>query len=231
MRRLRLSDGAARQRHEPGQHIPAHRHLSPYATLLLEGGYCEAGESGRWNVEPGMLIVHARGESHADWFGSQATHLVDFAISEDIEPGVYRPDNVDELVGSIGSNGRPLELGPLEAVAGQADWPDLLAAEIRCDTRLSLGAWADRHGVRPETVSRGFLRAYGVSPAAYRTGVKVKAVVAALHEGGDSLAELAAEQGFADQPHMNRVVRGATGHTPTQLRKVKSVQDGVAAPD
>jgi AraC-like DNA-binding protein len=61
--------------------------------------------------------------------------------------------------------------------------------------------------------------------------VKVKAVVAALHEGGDSLAELAAEQGFADQPHMNRVVRDATGHTPTQLRKVKSVQDGVAAPD
>jgi AraC-like DNA-binding protein len=225
----RLNGGTmSRQRHPARWHIPAHRHLSPYATLLLEGGYCEAGESGRWNVEPGMLIVHARGESHADWFGGRTSQLVDFSVSEQVEPGVYRPDNVDNLIGRIGADDRPLELGPLEPVAGESDWPDLLAADIRRDARLSLGDWADRHGVRPETVSRGFLRAYGVSPAAYRMGVKVKAVVAALHGGGDSLAELAAEQGFADQPHMNRAVRDATGCTPTQLRQVKSVQDGAA---
>ncbi|HET8749605.1 MAG TPA: AraC family transcriptional regulator [Sphingomicrobium sp.] len=197
---------------------------------MLEGGYCEAGESGRWNVEPGMLIVHARGESHADWFGERATQLVDFDLSEEVEPGVYRPNNVDELIGYIGIGNRPLELGRLEPVTGEADWPDLLAADIRRDACLPLGEWADRHGVRPETVSRGFLRAYGVSPAAYRVGVKVKAVVAALHEGGDSLAELAAEHGFADQPHMTRAVRSATGRTPTQLRQVKSIQDGVIAP-
>jgi AraC-like DNA-binding protein len=230
MRRLRLSDCAGRQHYGPGQRIPAHRHLTPYATLLLEGGYCEAGESGRWNVEPGMLIVHARGESHADWFGSRTSQLVDFNFSEVVEPGVYRPANVDELIGRIGADDRQLAAGMLEAVAGEADWPDLLAADIRRDARLSLGDWADRHGVRPETVSRGFLRAYGVSPAAYRTGVKVKAVVAALHGGGESLAELAAEKGFADQPHMNRAVRDATGRTPMQLRQVKSVQDEAADP-
>ena len=121
----------------------------------------------------------------------------------------------------------PGGLPRLRPVRGEADWPDLLAADIRTDARLSLGDWAEQHGVRRETVSRGFLRAYGVTPAAYRLGVRVKAVVGALNEGG-SLADLAAEHGFSDQPHMNRAVRAATGRTPMQLRQVKSVQDRVA---
>ena len=213
----RLSSGALRQRHPPSQHIPAHRHLASYATLLLHGGYCEAGESGRWHVQPGMLVVHAPGESHADWFGDRPTQLLDFRAPDGVPAGVYWPRNVDELIG------HPFE--GLEPVQAESDWPDLLAADIRKDATLSLGQWAEEHGLRRETVSRGFQRAYGVSPGAYRLGVKVKTVVGGLQVRGRSLADLAAEHGFSDQSHMNRAIRAATGWTPAQIREVKSVQD------
>ena len=218
----------SRQRHPPNNHIPSHRHLAPYGTLLLEGGYCEAGETGRWHVQRGTLIVHARGEAHADWFGHLPTRLIDFSIPDEIPPGVYRPSDVDELACSIGSSEDRLRsaLAGLQIVLGESDWPDLLAADIRKNTRLSLGEWAEEYGVRRGTVSRGFFRAYGVSPAAYRLGVRVKAVIEGLHAGRARLAELAAEHGFSDQPHMNRAIRAATGLTPAQLRQVKSVQDG-----
>jgi AraC-like DNA-binding protein len=198
--------------------------MAAYGTLLLEGGYCEAGESGRWHVQPGMLIVHAAGESHTDWFGDRPTQLIDFSIPGEIPAGVYRPRDVDPLIGSL-RHEFPHSIENLEPVQGEADWPDMLAADIRIDAGLSLGDWAERHGVRRETVSRGFVRAYGVSPAAYRLGVRVKAVLGALREYGGSLADLAAEHGFSDQSHMNRAIRAATGRTPTQIRNVKSVQD------
>lgn len=216
----RLSPGASRQRHPPSQHIPAHRHLASYATFLLEGGYCEAGESGRWRVQPGMLVVHAPGESHADWFGGRPTQLIDLRILEGVPAGVYWPRDVDEL---IGKGWHSFE--GFEPVRPESDWPDLLAADIRSDSRLSLGDWAEEYGVRRETVSRGFLRAYGVSPAAYRLGVKIKSVVGALQDRDENLADLAAEHGFSDQSHMTRAIRAATGWTPAQIRDVKSVQD------
>ena len=198
--------------------------MAAYGTLLLDGGYCEAGESGRWHVQPGMLIVHAAGESHADWFGDHPTQLIDFRIPEEIPAGVYRPRDVEAIIGSL-RHEVPHSIENLEPIQGEADWPDMLAADIRTDAGLSLGDWAERHGVRRETLSRGFVRAYGVSPAAYRLGVRVKAVLGALREYGGSLADLAAEHGFSDQSHMNRAIRAATGRTPTQIRDVKSVQD------
>ena len=196
---------------------------------MLEGGYCEAGESGRWHVKPGMLIVHAPGESHTDWFADRPTQLIDFSIYGELPAGVYRPCDADALMSSLRSKeGLAHSIGSLEPIGGEADWPDLLATDIRSDARLSLGDWADRHGLRRETVSRGFLRAYGVSPAAYRLGVRVKAVVAALNGNGESFADLAAKHGFSDQSHMNRAIRAMTGRTPTEIRNIKFVQDRAA---
>jgi AraC-like DNA-binding protein len=227
VRRLTSWKAVSRQRHGPGAHIPAHRHLEPYATLVLDGGYCEAGESGRWNVEAGMLIVHARGESHADWFGSRPSRLIDFHLPADVAPGVFWAGALDAALGSIDCDEAAIAgaLSSLEPVAAEADWPDLLAADIRKDCRLSLTDWAARFGIRRETVSRGFLKAYGVSPAAYRAGVRVKSALGALHHDCGRLADVAVDHGFADQAHMSRAIRSATGRTPGQLREVKSVQD------
>lgn len=228
MRRLRLNGhGAARQRHPPFGRIGSHRHVAPYATLVLSGGYREAGESGRWTVEPGMVVVHAAGEAHADWFRDRTTELIDFEMRPRVAAGVYRCADADALAESIfdGDGNTAGVVGFFAPVLGETDWPDLLAAALRADSALSIGGWAADHGLRPESVSRGFAQAYGVSPARYRLGVRIKGAVNSLTGGSAPLAEVAIANGFADQPHMTRAVKTAIGSTPAQLRQVKSVQE------
>jgi AraC-like DNA-binding protein len=218
----------ARQSHAAFTRIGAHRHVEPYATLVLAGSYREAGESGRWQVEAGMVVVHAAGEAHADWFGDRPTDLIDFVVPASIATGVYRCADADSLARSV-LEGTPV-LGVIVPAAGEADWPDELASALRTDPAMSISGWAAEEGLQPETVSRGFLRAYGVTPAQYRLGVRIKGAIASLTRGAAPLAEVAYANGFADQPHMTRAVKAAIGTTPAELRRVNSVQDrGVAA--
>lgn len=227
MRGLRVSPGERRQHHSPFSRIPSHRHLEPYATLVLVGGYREAGESGRWNVEAGMVVVHAAGEAHADWFGPRSTQLIDFGLQGDLDPGVYRCTQADilaKLLRDRKRSGTPI-LSDLQPVSSEADWPDLLAAALRTNAALSIGAWASEHGLRAETVSRGFHQAYGVTAAQYRLGVRIKSAVGSLACGDGALADVAFRHGFADQPHMARALKAAFGSTPAELRRINSVQE------
>jgi AraC-like DNA-binding protein len=186
----------------------------------------EAGESGRWWVESGTVVVHAAGEAHADWFGDRTTELVDFDVPEGVAAGAYRCDDADELARAVLEDDVSAKLfAGLVPVSEETDWPDLLAAALRRDAALSIGAWASGHGLRRETVSRGFARAYGVTPVQYRLGVRISAAVRSLAVGDAPLAEVAFANGFADQPHMTRALRSAFGCTPTELRGVKSVQE------
>jgi AraC-like DNA-binding protein len=226
VRRVRLNgEAGVRQEHAPFARIGSHRHLRPYATLVLAGGYREAGESGRWKLGPGMVVVHAAGEAHADWFGDRPTELIDFDIPSSLAAGVYRCSDADALAKSVLGGGGWTESSTITAMPGETDWPDLLAAALRGDPALPIGGWAADHGLQRETVSRGFARAYGVSPARYRLGVRIKGAVASLTRGDLSLADIAFANGFADQPHMTRAVRAALGSTPAELRRVKSVQE------
>ncbi len=176
-----------------------------------------------------MVVVHAAGEAHADWFSDRRTELVDFALPLEIAPGVYRCGDADALARSVLERGGDLAFGTLAPVPGESDWPDLLAAALRGDPALAIGNWASKHRLQPETVSRGFSRAYGIGPARYRLGVRIKGAVTSLTIGAAPLAEIAVANGFADQPHMTRAVRSAIGKTPAELRRVNSVQDRVAA--
>jgi AraC-like DNA-binding protein len=224
---LRLSSAVGvRQSHAGFTRIGSHRHLTPYATLVLAGGYREAGESGRWRVQPGMVVVHAAGEAHADWFGDRATDLVDFAVPDDLAAGAYRCSDADALARSV-LDGRAgsAPFAALTPVCGEADWPDLLAAALRRNPALAIGGWARDHGLQAESVSRGFAQAYGVTPARYRLGIRIKGALAALTRCDAPLADIAFAQGFADQPHMTRAVKRAVGSTPGGLRRVKSVQE------
>lgn len=220
---------ARRQHFSAFGRIAPHRHLTPYATLVLRGSYHEAGESGRWRIEPGMLVVHAAGEAHADWFGGHPAELISFELHGRVAAGAYWVRDPDEISNSLLREDRApaWPLSSLRPVVGENDWPDLLAAELRRNSALPIGEWAAANGLRRETVSRGFARAYGVTPAAYRLGVRLKGAVDALNGGSQSLADVALQHGFADQSHMTRAFRAQIGCTPGQLR-VKSVQEGQA---
>ena len=77
-------------------------------------------------------------------------------------------------------------------------------------------------GVSPYRLSREFQALVGVPLTRYRNRLRVGRVLDRLEDGVDSLADLAAELGFADQAHLTRTVRAQVGHTPGELRRLLS---------
>lgn len=208
--------------------LPRHRHAAGYVAIVLAGSYIEAGDSGRWRAVPGTVIVHAAHEAHRDTFEARETMVLNLPMSAtrfDLNAGSI--DDIDAVV-------RLAERDPVAAVAFVAahvgtvahrfaDWPDLLADAIGGDPALSISHWADAMGLSPASVSRGFSRAFGVSPKRFRMEARVRRAMGAIAGTHEPLAQLAADHGFADQAHMTRALRSVAGTTPADLR-AKSVQ-------
>ena len=72
---------------------------------------------------------------------------------------------------------------------------------------------ADEQHVSRRQIERDFSRWLGVTPRHLSQVARVQGVARRVHAGA-ALADAAADMGFADQSHMNRVVRQLTGLTP-----------------
>jgi AraC-like DNA-binding protein len=112
------------------------------------------------------------------------------------------------------------EFKPTAAAPDSEDWPDALARRLLADPDLSISLWAEAKGLHPGSVSRGFQQQFGVTAAAFRATARTHRALAALEDPALSLAQVADDCGFADQPHMTRAVVGLTGSTPRQLRRM-----------
>jgi AraC family transcriptional regulator len=87
-------------------------------------------------------------------------------------------------------------------------------------------------GVHPVYLARVFRRAYGVPVTEYARGLRVRAAADRVASTALPLARVALEAGFADQAHLTRELRRATGLTPGALRRVAAtpgVPDPAAA--
>ena len=203
-----------------------HRHGEAYVAVVLAGSYLEAGDGGRFRAEPGTVIAHEGFTAHRDEFGREGAVVL----------------NLPAIVGIIGSGkisdadliARAAERDETEAAhllreqfqpgtSALEDWPDTLAVVLAQDPDRHITDWAEMVGLDPASVSRGFARAYGVSPKRFRLEARVRRAIGALDSWKGSLASVAADFGFADQAHFTRAVRYLTGSTPQTL-KAKSVQ-------
>ena len=98
------------------------------------------------------------------------------------------------------------------------DWPDRLAAALASQRDFSIEDWADEMGLAPQSISRGFRQAYGVSPKRFRLEQRTLRALRKLHNWPGTLAGLAADVGFSDQAHLTRAVLAMTGVAPHRLR-------------
>ena len=214
-------------RHAAGECLPRHRHARGYVALVLGGGYDEAGDQGRLSASAGTVVVHGDWTAHRDHFGARGAQVLNLPLPAGLLPGMGHIADPDAAV-------RLAERDPYAAAAyvreqfravdtRRDDWPDLLAEALTLDPGLALTPWAGRMALDPASVSRGFARAYGVSPKRFRLEVRTRRALAALPAWRGSLADLAAEQGFADQAHLARSVVALTGMPPVRFR-AKSVQ-------
>ena len=73
-------------------------------------------------------------------------------------------------------------------------------------------------GVHPIYLARRFRQHFGTSVLEYLRAVRVRAAVRSLADADLPIAEVAVTAGFADQSHLTRVLRAATGLTPGGYR-------------
>ncbi len=193
---------------------------------MVSGGFEEAGDCGRRFLGPGDVNCHAPFEAHCDRFRPQGAETLNFDFPDwTTLPGefcrVRDPDLIARTAEHDHQAAAQLLLSMIEPVSCAArDWPDQLAQDLRTQPDLALREWAERHRMDPATVSRGFRRAFDVSPATFRMQLRARRAWRSLVHSGASLSAIAAEEGFADQPHMTRAVGALTGWPPSHWRRV-----------
>ncbi|HEV2567920.1 AraC family transcriptional regulator [Sphingomonas sp.] len=209
---------------EPGACIRRHRHAVGYVALLAEGGYTEAGDRGRFSVQPGEVVLHHAHEAHQDLTTRSRTLVLNLPLPDlSFTPGHYECSLGEEVLRLARTDpvaaAEAMLAGLRPAPRLVPDWPDLLAEELRSDSDLTIAEWASAHGLAPQSVSRGFRQVFGVSPKRFRAETRALRAVETLRTSRMGLADLAFSLGFADQSHLTRAVKTLTGSSPGRFAR------------
>jgi AraC-like DNA-binding protein len=210
---------SGRERWDPYVHIPRHRHDRAYAAVILSGSYEESGSRGRFRVGPGDVLLHDAFDAHLDRFCSRGAQILNLLV-EGLSPGpgighIADPDAIVRIaerdVAEASAELRA-QLRPVQPVYG--DWQDKLADDLLHDPGCLLDQWARDNHLAAATVSRGFGKIFGVTPAEFRSEARVRRALSMIAAGKEPLAIIAVTAGFADQAHMTRAIRALTGAPP-----------------
>jgi AraC-like DNA-binding protein len=214
-------------------YIPRHVHDRPYAALVLAGSYEECGNRGRFRVGPGDVLLHDAFDAHLNRFQNGGARI--FSLATEARPSgisIARVADPDDIV-------RVAERDPMEAnllllaelrrrPVVHYDWPDILADDLIGDPGWRLDEWARKRSLAPSTVSRGFRKIFGTTPAAFRLGARARRAFRMITGSDLPFAAIAAATAFADQAHMARAIRALTGATPGSWRRSNSFKTETA---
>jgi AraC-like DNA-binding protein len=106
-------------------------------------------------------------------------------------------------------------------VAGRAVDTRVAAAVARVESsagRTRVDALAREASLSTRGFQNRFRAAVGLTPKEFARLTRLQATLRALDGSDASIAAVAADGGFADQAHVTRELRRATGHTPAKLR-------------
>jgi AraC-like DNA-binding protein len=208
----------------PRGEAPArHLHFNSYASVVLSGSFVEAGFGGRVNVQPGDVLLHSRFDCHANSSTcSRSVTILNLPWRDGWVEGHFQVADPDLLVRLAEKDSREsmsaLAAGMQPAQLASHHWTGLLASDLQTTACLSLRRWARSFGMRPEALSRGFHREFGVSPKQYRLEVRAKRAWREVLRSPHTLTTIAYELGFSDLSHLSRSVRLLTGYSPSAWR-------------
>ena len=214
--------------------LPRHSHRAAYAAIVLEGGYVEAGDAGRYKVEAGDMLVHASFQAHQNSFDRNGAKVLNLPVGAERAPIALRIADTDAIVRVAERDARAASALAFSmvkcALSFCEDWPDLLAEALRRNRVSSIEEWAEEIGLARTSVSRGFARAYGVAPQRYRLQNRASRAARMIVGTSATLAQISDACGYSDQSHMTRDFTRFIGATPARLRHhhVTRVQDGIA---
>ena len=204
--------------------IARHRHNRAYAAVVLSGSYEESGSRGRFRVGPGDVLFHDAFDAHLDRFCGGGAQILNLLVENfSAGPSIARVADPDAIV-AIAERDAAEAAAQLSVQArpiqhAHHDWQDKLAEDLRHDSGCLLDQWAREHHLAAATVSRGFKKVFGVTPAEFRLEARTRRALAMIVAKAEPLAAIAAATGFADQPHMSRAIRLLTGVSPGLWRR------------
>jgi AraC-like DNA-binding protein len=232
--------------YQPGTLVPSHTHAHPYFCYVAAGGFEELGDAGTYTASRGTLVFHPAEETHSDEFGGAGGRCFNIEVGGDVDlvrdPGVVRGAAVRfaaelyrEMRAWDAASGLVAE-GLTAALLARADFdasrPEAPRRKMRGDVARAgerlradpcnpppLALLAAEAGLSTISFARAFRRQFGCGVGAYLRAERVEMAKRALAESNSTVSTIAAELGFADQAHLTRVFRDATGWTPAAFRR------------
>ncbi|MBA3896650.1 MAG: AraC family transcriptional regulator [Sphingomonadaceae bacterium] len=204
----------------PPLNLARHYHREGYANVVLTGSFAEAAFAGRSVARPGDVLLHGSFDCHANFaISARGARVLRLPWSNDRIEGRYRVGNPDLLVKLAETD--PLAaswalatmIEPVEAET--MHWTDRLATTLAKAQATHLAHWSEANGLAPETVSRGFRRAFGASPQLFRLEARGRLAWRDVRRSSATLTAIAHDRGFADLAHMTRSITALTSANPT----------------
>lgn len=236
--------------YSPGYRQRPHHHETTGITLVFGGHMWEKAHRTEENASSLSVVVKPPGTVHENEVGPRGAHTVAVQIFDSdvlLEgagglgpwrwthggPGVQPLLALGRAVADPTSGPQELEDMLLELLGEVSDVPAPRPGDVPFWVRraretlddlapegIEVQDLAARLRVHPVSLTRAFRRAYGVPVTAYRRQVRLRRAAELVTGSEASLSTIAHEAGYADQPHMSRELRSATGLTPSALRKV-----------
>jgi len=153
------------------------------------------------------------------WFDLDLRNMVNAIIDAAYVPRLTDPVVVDALQ-SATSQPSLLEstLKILSVPQSDSGHEASIMAYVLLETQ-SIAETALRYGIGVRQLERRFARNFGLSPKEWLRVKRFEGSLVKLVDDRESLASVAADAGYADQSHMTRDYRRATGLTPRRTKK------------
>jgi AraC family transcriptional regulator len=222
--------------------IPAHSHDWPLLSLFVLGGYRNHTEVGEQQIDGPSAVFYRAGSAHRNLASSNGFEQVEI----EFDPAWLGPSALPEtpvahwIGGAAGREARCLAricctASSAETLRGairqflfnskgessrrRASWVAVVRRRLEDDPSLRVADLAREIGRHPSWLGSAYHYTTGEGVLESAARFRVERACRLLRESALSLAHIAAEAGFCDQSHMNRIFRRMLGRTPSAVRE------------
>lgn len=234
----------------PEHEVHPHSHADAHLVLVMVGDYVSSAAGAPTLSRGVALVYNPPGTEHRDRFRGTGGRFITIAVSpatlRGLGDAVALPDQPEALSGraiALASNAarRLNDRGPGTALHVESLCTELMAEvaqhgrrereptppwlwqvreRLHAEGEPNLATLAREFGVHPVSLSRGFRRAFGLTPGAYLRRCRLDRAAAMVAANRLPLHEVALHCGYFDQAHFTRDFRRAYGRTPMDVRRV-----------